>query len=118
MQVPVHQPFTHNPMKLHIESGQTRSNLVKPKPDVASALCAEAGQTSQTQSNHFPYFYHEQPFSRQSMQVPVHQQLTHHPMKLQIESGQTQSNLVKPKPKCPGLPPPMEGAGQNSSHLR
>jgi hypothetical protein len=31
-----------------------------------------------------------------SMEVPVHQPFTHHPMKLQTETSQTQSNLVKP----------------------
>jgi hypothetical protein len=31
-----------------------------------------------------------------SMEVPVHQQLTHYPMKAEIEPGQTQSNPVKP----------------------
>jgi len=31
-----------------------------------------------------------------SMEVPVHQQLTHHPMKLQTETSHTQSNPVKP----------------------
>jgi hypothetical protein len=31
-----------------------------------------------------------------SMEVLVHKQLTHHPMKAKIETSQTWSNLVKP----------------------
>jgi hypothetical protein len=40
--------------------------------------------------------FHTLTMRGKSMEVPVHQQLTRHPIKLHIETSQTQSNLVKP----------------------
>jgi hypothetical protein len=39
MEVPVHQPFTHHPMKLQTETSQTQSNLVKPNQGKKRRVC-------------------------------------------------------------------------------